>query len=255
MGLPDYKLFYIDPNSDFPIFLCIQFGRSSVYLNRGQNALTEKTLEQTAVMNTALESLEPDNLEPLTALDAAPQKLIEMSSTVWRADQASFEAIVRQHTSMIYSIAFHFLRDGALAEDITQEAFLRLSRNLKDIKSETHLALWLRRVAARLCIDEQRKSTKRFAPLESIPEPTSEQSNEDFLADERIRAMITELPEQTRIALILRFQEDLSPPEIADILQEPVNTVKSRLQRALAALRKKLSPDNKREEKSHDQIT
>ena len=89
-------------------------------------------------------------------------------------------------------------------------------------------------------------------PLESIPEPISEQPDEDFLADERIRAMVTELPEQTRIALILRFQEDLSPPEIADILQEPVNTVKSRLQRALAALRKKLAPDSEREEKSHD---
>jgi len=211
-----------------------------------------KNVGRKTVMSIALENLEPDDFDVLATPDAVPQELIGLNSSVWRADQVPFDAIVRQHTSMIYSIAFHFLRDGALAEDITQEAFLRLSRNLKEIKSETHLALWLRRVAARLCIDEQRKITKRFRPLESIQEPVSEQPDNDFLADERIQTMIAELPEQTRIALILRFQEDLSPSEIADILQEPVNTVKSRLQRALVILRKKLTPGYKRDEKSHD---
>ena len=86
-------------------------------------------MEQTAVMNTvintALEGLAPDGIEPLAAPD---RKITGLNPCVWRADQAPFEAIVRRHASMIYSIAFHFLRDGALAEDITQEAFLRLSR-------------------------------------------------------------------------------------------------------------------------------
>jgi RNA polymerase sigma-70 factor (ECF subfamily) len=167
---------------------------------------------------------------------------IALEAEGWRADQIPFEQIVRQHSSMVYSIAFHYLRDRGLSEDIAQEAFLRLSHNLKTIKSEKHLALWLRRAAIRLCIDERRKFFKRHTTLESIPEPTLEQPENDFLADEQIRKMVAELPGESRMALILRYQEDMQPSEIAELLDEPVNTIKSRLHRALGSLRQKLAP-------------
>ena len=173
-------------------------------------------------------------------------------SATWQAQEIPFDLIVHQHSSMVYSIAFHFLRDSGLAEDIAQETFLRLSKNLTGIKSESHLAMWLRRVTVRLCIDEQRRFTKRFTTLESIPEPASDQTEEDFLASESIRAMVAELPQQSRMALILRFTEDLQPSEIAGILNEPINTIKSRLQRALATLRQKLIPNRKNNEGAHD---
>jgi len=163
--------------------------------------------------------------------------IVVESPSVWMADKIPFDQIVYQHSSMVYSIAYRFFKDRGLAEDIAQEAFLRLSKNLMSIKSAEHLALWLRRVTARLCIDEHRKFSKRFIPLDSIPEPTSEQTEGDFLADENIRILVAGLPQQTRMALILRFTEDLQPSEIAEILDEPLNTVKSRLQRALATLR------------------
>jgi RNA polymerase sigma-70 factor (ECF subfamily) len=163
-------------------------------------------------------------------------------ANAWRAWQIPFEDVVSQHSSMVYSIAFHFLRDSGLAEDIAQEAFIRLSSNLRTIKSETHLALWLRRATVRLCIDELRKNRKRFTSLELVEEPSADQVDEDFLANERIRSMIAELPEKSRMALILRFQEDLSPSEIAHALSESINTVKSRRKRALATLRQTLSP-------------
>ncbi|MDR0498542.1 MAG: RNA polymerase sigma factor [Holophagales bacterium] len=156
------------------------------------------------------------------------------------ADQMPFEEIVGRHSGMVYSIALRFLGDSGLAEDVAQEAFLRLSMNLKHIKSETHMALWLRRVAARLCIDEQRKFRKRFVPLESTPEPHSNDISEDFLELERIRALVAELPEKTRMTLILRFQEALSPPEIAHTLGTSLNSIKSRLRRGLATLRERL---------------
>ena len=156
--------------------------------------------------------------------------------------EIAFDHIVHQHSSMVYSIAFHFLRDHGHAEDISQEAFLRLSRNLTKIKSEKHLAMWLRRVTAHLCIDEQRKFVKRFTQLESIPEPISDHTESDFLASERLHSIIAELPKQSRMALILRYTEELQPSEIAEILNEPINTIKSRLQRTLVALRQKLLP-------------
>jgi len=160
----------------------------------------------------------------------------------WQAGQAPFEQIVGQHSAMVYSIAFNFFRDVGLAEDISQEAFLRLSMNLGCIKSETHLALWLRRVTVRLCIDEHRKFAKRFNVLESAPEPVSVHEDEDFLAHGYVRELVSKLPKLSRMALVLRFQEDLSHSEIAEIMQEPVNTVKSRIKRALDALRGKMAP-------------
>ena len=160
----------------------------------------------------------------------------------WQAGQVPFEQIVCQHSAMVYSIAFNFFRDVGLAEDISQEAFLRLSMNLEGIKSETHLALWLRRATVRLCIDEHRKFAKRFAALESAPEPVSVHEDEDFLAQGRVREQVSKLPKLSKMALVLRFQEDLSHSEIAEIMREPVNTVKSRIKRALDALRGKLAP-------------
>jgi RNA polymerase sigma-70 factor (ECF subfamily) len=153
-----------------------------------------------------------------------------------------FEQIVSQHSAMVYSIAFNFFRDVGLAEDISQEAFLKLSMNLGGIKSETHLALWLRRATVRLCIDEYRKFAKRFKALESAPEPVSVHEDEDFLASRRVRELMSKLPKLLRMALVLRFQEDLSPSEIAEIMREPVNTVKSRIKRGLDVLRRKLAP-------------
>jgi RNA polymerase sigma-70 factor (ECF subfamily) len=114
--------------------------------------------------------------------------------------------------------------------------------NLGSIKSQAHLSLWLRRATVRLCIDEYRKFTKHFATLESALEPISSHEVGDFLAHGRIRELMSKLPKLSRMVLVLRFQEDLGPSEIAEIMQESVNTVKSRLKRALAALKEKLAP-------------
>jgi len=184
-------------------------------------------------------------LDQLVAMDirGRPQCLGREDAEVsWRACQVPFEWIVGQHSQMVYSMAFNFFRDTGLAEDISQEAFLRLSMNLEHIKSETHLALWLRRATVRLCIDEHRKFAKRFVTLESAPELASAPKDEDFLAHERVRELVSKLPKLSRMALVLRFQEDLSASEIAEVMHEPVNTVKSRIKRALDALREKLAP-------------
>jgi RNA polymerase sigma-70 factor (ECF subfamily) len=151
-----------------------------------------------------------------------------------------FEEIVRRHGGMAYGLALRFLGDRGLAEDVVQEAFVRLSENLGRVRSEAHLAPWLRRVTARLCIDELRKHGKRFVQLESIPEPASDAGPSDFLQLERVRALVAGLPAKARMVLLLRYQEDMRPAEIARALGVPLFTVKSRLKRALAELREEM---------------
>jgi len=181
-------------------------------------------------------------LDYCTAMDLEDGHNALSADAPWHAGAVPFERIVGQHSAMVYSIAFNFFRDVGLAEDVSQEAFLRLSMNLGGIKSETHLALWLRRTTVRLCIDEYRKFAKRFSALDSAPEPVSVHEDEDFLAQCRVRELMSKLPKLSRMALVLRFQEDLSHSEIAEIMREPVNTVKSRIKRGLDALREKLAP-------------
>jgi RNA polymerase sigma-70 factor (ECF subfamily) len=150
----------------------------------------------------------------------------------------TFAAVLQEHQSMVFSIAYHFLRDPAHAEDIAQEVFLRLSERLGTLETPEHRRFWLRKVTARLCIDElRRRPSRSLRSLDEVPEPVSEFHQEDFLVSEQLRRLVAGLPEHARMAVILRYQEEMEPAEIAEVLKESVNTVKSRLQRALATLR------------------
>jgi RNA polymerase sigma-70 factor, ECF subfamily len=154
---------------------------------------------------------------------------------------AAFEEIVREHQSMVFSLCYHFLHDSYLAEEAAQDVFLRLYRNLASIRSASHLLLWLRKVAYRRCIDESRKMPA--APplaMEEVPEPAADDHRQDPWLSRRLQRLVSSLPEDSRLVVILRFQEELELAEIAEILEVPVNTVKSRLLRSLEMLRAKL---------------
>ena len=154
-----------------------------------------------------------------------------------------FAALVREHQSMVFSVAYHFLHDRQGAEEVAQEVFLALHRSLDDLQSPAHAAFWLRKVAAQRAIDEGRRRKRRpQVALDEVGEPAARgaASAGDPLLAEMLRRLIASLPETPRMVVILRYQEDLDPMEIAAALQMPVGTVKSHLQRSLALLREKL---------------
>ena len=159
------------------------------------------------------------------------------------ADRArEFEAAVREHQSMVFSVAYHFLRDHAAAEELAQEVFLELYRHWDDIESSTHRLHWLRRVASRRCIDQtRRRKLRNHLSLEEAPEPVTFMPATDPMMKRYIEQLLDKLSETPRMIVILRYQEGLEPAEISDLLDMPVATVKSHLQRSLALLRKKLS--------------
>jgi RNA polymerase sigma-70 factor (ECF subfamily) len=151
-----------------------------------------------------------------------------------------FAALVREHQAMVFSIALHYLHDRAAAEELAQEVFLQLHRNLAGISSAGHAGHWLRKVAVHRAIDFTRRNRLRpQVSLEDVPEPATPAEVTDPLLAERLRKLVASLPEKARMVVILRYQEDLEPQEIAEMLDMPVPTVKSHLQRALAMLREK----------------
>ncbi|HEY6329951.1 MAG TPA: RNA polymerase sigma factor [Blastocatellia bacterium] len=157
-------------------------------------------------------------------------------------DAGAFEQIVNKHQGMVFSLAYHFLHDRGLAEELAQEVFLSLFRNLSSIKSPSHLVFWLRKVAGHRCLDQARRQRLRpQVPMDQVAEPSFEMTFRDVSMSRALENALVSLPEKQRVVLILRYQEDLEPLEIARTLDMPVNTVKSHLRRSLIALREKLT--------------
>ena len=153
-----------------------------------------------------------------------------------------FADLVREHQAMVFSMACRCLRNRALAEEIAQEVFLQLYRKLPDLESPDHVLHWLRSVTAHRLIDYSRREQRRpQLPLDDTAEPAAPASEHDPLLADTLRQLVAGLPENARLVMILRYQEDLDPMDIAATLDMPLATVKSHLSRSLAVLRDKLS--------------
>ncbi len=154
----------------------------------------------------------------------------------------AFAEIVREHQGMVFSLAYHFLHDGALAEEVAQDVFLELHQTLASLDSPAHVRQWLRRVTAHRSIDQSRRRKVRpQTSLEDAPEPSSPAAAGDPLLAGLLQRLVASLPEKPRMVMVLRYQEDLDPADIAGVLGMPVRTVKSHLQRSLDVLRQKLA--------------
>jgi RNA polymerase sigma-70 factor (ECF subfamily) len=152
-----------------------------------------------------------------------------------------FGELMRQHRAMVFSVAWHFLHDRGLAEETAQDVFLSLHKNLADIETPAHAGFWLRKVAVQRSIDAARKRQRRpQVALEDVAEPSVAPPAGDPMLGGMLRRLIATLPETPRMAMILRYQEDLDPAEIAETMGIPLGTVKSHIQRSLALLRGKL---------------
>lgn len=154
------------------------------------------------------------------------------------ADRQAFAALVKMSESMVFGLAFGFFRNRAVAEDLAQEAYLELFRNLHKLDSDQHVVNWLRQTVTRKCIDRSRR--KKFQPhldLDAIPEPRAAPVARDPMLADELASKVAELPYKMRMVVVLRFQEDLRLGEIAAAMDIPVNTVKTLLRRALIRLK------------------
>lgn len=156
----------------------------------------------------------------------------------WHPD---FEHLVDEHQSMVYSLALRMTGDRGLAEEIAQDVFLELDRHLGRMESPQHTEFWLRRVTMSRATDALRRRRVRgmdlWVELGDHHGMLPEERTSPLGA--RLEQLLTTLPQGQRAALILRYQEDLMPEEIAVTLDVPVATVKSNLQRGLKLLRAK----------------
>lgn len=157
------------------------------------------------------------------------------------SEPRSFASVLRDRQGMVFSIAYHFLRDRSAAEEVAQDVFLQLHRRFHEFENDAHICFWLRKVASNRSIDYVRKKKSQAAiALDDAPVPSVDGEPQDHFMNRRLQSLIASLPEKPRIVMILRYQEDMMPEEIASALGMPVRTVKSHLQRSLAMLREKI---------------
>lgn len=163
-------------------------------------------------------------------------------------DQAAFERLVVRYEARIRKLAFGFVRDFQLAEDIAQDAFLQAFRRAHTLKNPSSFRSWLFSIALNRARDELRRSA-RFAHVEDLEEPlrsfreppTSERLLESREAGRLLARLIAELPEKQRTPLMLKEASGMKYAEIAELLDVPMGTVQIRIHRARLRLRDRLS--------------
>jgi RNA polymerase sigma-70 factor (ECF subfamily) len=169
-----------------------------------------------------------------------------------RTNEEMLEALVREHSRLIYRIAFAVLRRHHDAEDATQETFMRVLRYKSKLATVEDPKAWLVRIAWRVAVDRSRlRGRTREIPLDDPEKPIEEPASPDALADATVHGtqlgaalerMIAILPAKLREPLVLSTVEDMSPQEVAATLGINESAVRSRVFRARQILKEKLQP-------------
>lgn len=167
-------------------------------------------------------------------------------------DADAFEPLVVAHQNFVYNIALKMLSNPEDAFDISQEAFIKAYRSLKDFKGESSFSSWLYRITANMCLDFMRRNKKRKSAsivylddedeLRELELPDTRFDPSTELERKELQGAINDalalLPEDQRSILLLRELNGMSYSEISETLKLEAGTVKSRLFRARARLAK-----------------
>ncbi len=189
-----------------------------------------------------------------------PQSDAALLARFAAGEAAAAAELTRRLLPRVHGQAWRMLGDAAEAEDVAQEAFLRLWRQAPEWRAgEAQVSTWLYRVVANLCTDRLRKWARRggppgAAPAEvDLPDPAAGPAEQLQTAArlQALRAALAELPERQRMAVALRHLEGLSNPEIAQIMDSSPEAVESLTARGKRALARTLAA--RREELGYEQ--
>ena len=177
---------------------------------------------------------------------APPDETEALIQRCLRGDQVAWERIVRLHWRRVFNVAYKFVGKHDEAEDLTQDIFLKIFKSLDTFDRRANFQTWLISVSRNLCIDHYRSVRKErqtidrdvdaneLSPAAAEPGPIAALEQRDRVT--LLRDALTSLPESLRTAVIMRDIQELSYQEIADHLNLPEGTVKSRINRGRTEL-------------------
>ena len=172
-------------------------------------------------------------------------------------DNSALEALVERYFRQVFLFAKTYVKQDQEAEDVTQEVFVKVWKNIKKYDPEKKFKTWIFQITKNTCIDFLRKNKNALKSqagdeeqsmddLERITDsaPLPEEVFEAQGFSQKLDDLIYDLPDLYRDVVALHLQQDLTFQEISETLSEPLNTVKSRYRRALLLVRKGLDPGN-----------
>jgi RNA polymerase sigma-70 factor, ECF subfamily len=166
-----------------------------------------------------------------------------------RGDRDAFRLLYEAYKDKVYSIALYFFHgDSATAADITQQVFLKLMGNVQQFRGESGFSTWLYRFVVNACVDRTRTVGARAAmadpavlnDLRAADSPEEDFANAQLASS--VQTAVSTLAPKLRVAILLRYFEDLSYAEMAAVLKCSIGTVASRLSRGHAILAQTLAP-------------
>ncbi len=164
-----------------------------------------------------------------------------------RGDRVAFQQLFEAYKDRVYSVAFHFCGDEAMASDAAQQVFLKLFSAIAQYRHDAEFTTWLYRIVVNTCVDEQRKR-RRFVPFSPevevknmVTRSSQEESYSRRQVADCVRTAIAGLSPKLRLPILLKYVEELSYEEIAETLGLSKGTVASRLNRGHKTLARKLA--------------
>lgn len=161
-----------------------------------------------------------------------------------QGDVAAFDELMRAHEDRVFAVCLRMLRDREAALDATQETFIAVFRKADRFAGRSAFSTWLYRVAVNTCYDQVRRRRRHAAvPLPDSNDPIDVSADDGFTSAELrsdIEAALAALPDEFRAAVVLADVEGLALQTVADILEVPVGTVKSRVFRGRRLLAESL---------------
>jgi len=174
---------------------------------------------------------------------------VELIAACRQGDRDAFRTLYEAYKDKVYSIALYFFHgDRPAASDVTQQVFMKLITSITQFRGDSGFSTWLYRMVVNACVDGQRRSKSDAvatdpAVLDTLARPGSHE--DAFARAEMARSVqtaVSSLPAKYRIAILLRYFEDLSYEEMADALNCSTGTVASRLSRGHRLLADRLAP-------------
>jgi RNA polymerase sigma-70 factor (ECF subfamily) len=165
-------------------------------------------------------------------------EIAEILAGCKNGDQEAWKMMINSYSKSVYNIALNFFAERDIAQDVTQEIFIKVYHNLDKFREEKNFSSWLFTISRNYCIDYWRKNKKYFVNTQELDEkigfgqPTPEENLINESEIDKLRKKISQLDPELRLILILRDIQDLSYKEIAEKFSVPEGTVKSRINRA-----------------------
>jgi RNA polymerase sigma-70 factor (ECF subfamily) len=172
----------------------------------------------------------------------------ELVAACVSGNRDAFDVIVERHRRSVYQVCYRFVNNHEDASDLSQEAFVRAWRGLKNFQGQAALSTWLYRITVNVCLNRAKVKTPDTEPLDidRFEDPRPHDPSVGLVRGERavaVRRAIAGLPPKQRATLILRAYHELSHQQIADILGSSVGAVKANFFHALQNLKKILGSE------------